>query len=250
MAGFPLLYLLFYAIMDKKHGRGVEQVSLEHTDNETRDIGSGKPAINWKDKISVVSQLLPLVLSLFVAYVSEYVTIQAVITTMSFSNAPFPPRVHYRYYVFIFLAGEFLARSYLAFIGFVRPHLVSTFAIHRIWVLSLVLLCHLVFLLSAAWYRFVHDVWIVFTFIFTAGLAAGAAFANAFMVVAETAKPEHKEFAMGFATIGMGAGTFVAGVIGLLLEPLIREHCLVVSSVPDNCFTRPFGGWNSTHSSC
>lgn len=239
MAGSPLLYLLFYAIMDKKHSKAT-------CDEKQDDEIEGETHITWKEKFTAASRILPLVLSLFVTYVCEYVTIQAVITTMSFSNAPFPPRVHYRYYIFIFLSGEFVARSYLAVISSLKPSLVSTFSIHRIWVLSLILLAHLIFLLLAAWYRFLHDVWLVFVLIFTAGLTAGAAFANAFVIVSETAEPKYKEFAMGFATIGMGAGTFTAGVIGLLAEPVIREHCLLVSAVPDNCFTRPFGAWNAT----
>ena len=153
--------------------------------------------------------------------------------------------IHYRYYIFIFLSGEFIARSYLAVIASLKPSLVNVFAIRRIWILSLVLVAQLVFFTLAAWYRFLHDVWIVFILIFIAGLGAGAAFTNAFVVVSET-DPRFKEFAMGFATIGMGAGTFCAGVVGLLMEPVIRDHCLLVSDVGDYCFTRPFGGWNQT----
>ena len=237
MAGSPLLYLLFYAIMEKKR-------SIAATSGEIKESESHM-TVTWKEKLSAAGQILPLVISLFIAYVSEYVIIQSVITTMAFPSAPFPPRVHYRYYIFIFLSGEFIARSYLAVIASLKPSLVNVFAIRRIWILSLVLVAQLVFFTLAAWYRFLHDVWIVFILIFVAGLGAGAAFTNAFVVVSET-DPRFKEFAMGFSTIGMGAGTFCAGVVGLLMEPVIRDHCLLVSDVGDYCFTRPFGGWNQT----
>lgn len=240
MAGSPLFYVIMYIIMDKKHVNVKKEL-----ENET----SKHVKLTWKEKFNTVGRILPLVVSLFVAYVCEYVTIQAIITTMAFPNAPFPPRVHYRYYIFIFLAGEFVARSYLAVIASIRPSLVPKLIIRRIWILSIILVAHLAFFLAAAWYRFVHDVWVVFTFIFTAGLIAGAAFNNAFVIVSESTAPKYKEFAMGFATIGMGAGTFLAGAIGLLAEPYLREHCLLVSKVPDYCFTRPFGGWNATAAS-
>lgn len=239
IAGSPLLYLICYAIMDKKHSP--KTAELDSQSDETKD----KTDLKWKERISAVGQTLPLVISLFICYISEYVIIQAVITTMAFPSAPFPPRVHYRYYIFIFLSGEFIARSYLAVIASVKPSLVNLFAIRKIWVLSLLLFGQLVFFFLAAWYRFLHDVWIVFILIFAAGLEAGAAFTNAFVVVSET-DARIKEFAMGFATIGMGGGTFFAGVVGLLVEPLIRDHCLVVSEVGDYCFTRPFGRWNQT----
>lgn len=240
MAGSPLLYLLCYAIMEKKHSKAV---GLDSTSEDSD--GTESHTVTWKEKLSAAGHILPLVIALFVAYVSEYVIIQSVITTMAFPNAPFPPRVHYRYYIFIFLSGEFIARSYLAVIASLKPSLVNVFAIRRIWILSLILVTQLVFFTLAAWYRFLHDVWIVFILIFGAGLGAGAAFTNAFVVVSET-DAKFKEFSMGFATIGMGAGTFCAGVVGLLMEPAIRDHCLAVSDVGDYCFTRPFGGWNQT----
>ncbi|KAJ7385232.1 battenin CLN3 protein [Desmophyllum pertusum] len=205
MAGSPLLYLLFYAIMEKKHSHAVQLTPTSDDNTETES-----QIVTWKEKLAAAGEILPLVIALFVAYVSEYIIIQSVITTMAFPNAPFPPRVHYRYYIFIFLSGEFIARSYLAVIASLKPSLVSVFAIRRIWILSLLLVAQLVFFTLAAWYRFLHDVWIVFILIFLAGLGAGAAFTNAFVVVSET-EPKFKEFSMGFATIGMGAGTFCAG---------------------------------------
>ena len=245
MAGSPLLYLFFYAIMDKKHSRNTQSASAAASEEEEEGNGADS-TLSWRERFTAVAQILPLVVALFVAYVCEYVTIQAVITTMAFPNAPFPPRVHYRYYIFIFLSGEFIARSYLAVIASLKPKLVNVFSVRRIWVLSLILLAHLVFFSLAAWYRFLHDVWIVFILILTAGLGAGAAFANSFVIVSDTAEPRYREFAMGFATIGMGAGTFLAGVLGLLIEPLVRDHCLLISDVGDYCFTRPFSRWNTT----
>lgn len=239
MAGSPLLYLLFYAIMDKKHS------SNSRAELDASETIESQTNLTWKEKVSAAGQILPLVFALFVCFVSEYIIIQAVITTMAFPSAPFPPRVHYRYYIFIFLSGEFMARSYLAVIASLKPSLVNIFAIRKVWILSLMLFGELIFFTLAAWYRFLHDVWIVFILIFAAGLEAGAAFTNAFVVVSET-DARIKEFAMGFATIGMGGGTFIAGVLGLLMEPIIRDHCLLVSDVGDYCFTRPFSGWNQT----
>ena len=240
MAGSPLMYVICYLIMDKKHTKEIIEEKPEHA------VPKQEEHLTLKEKFQTAKTILPLVVAIFVAYVCEYVTIQAIITTMAFPDAPFPPRVHYRYYIFIFLAGEFVARSYLAILSTLIPTIVPKLIIKRLWVLSLILFLHFAFLFAAAWYRFVHNVWLVFTLIFTAGLVAGAAFANAFVTVSVDTPKKYKEFAMGFATIGMGAGTFLAGAIGLLLEPIIRDHCLGISKVPDYCFTRPFGGWNTT----
>lgn len=242
MAGSPFLYIVFYLIMDKKHINKSMDDKSKHSDDA---LIHGQ--LSWKEKFHTAYEILPLVVAIFVAYVCEYVTIQAVITTMAFPDAPFPPRVHYRYYIFIFLAGEFVARSYLAILSSIIPWIIPKLIIRRLWILSIILVIHFGFFLAAAWYRFVHNVWLVFTLIFTAGLTAGAAFANAFVTVSDSTEPRFKEFAMGFATIGMGAGTFLAGAIGLLLEPYIRDHCLGISKVPDYCFTRPFAGWNTTN---
>lgn len=261
MAGSPLLYIIFYAILEKKK-RSKEQITnktsmsdiadkdmkeAETNENGSAEVGASKnEPLSWKEKFSTASAIAHFVIALFVAYISEYLIIQAVITTMAFPSAPFPPRVHYQYYIFIFLSGEFVARSYLALCSSIVPTLASRFIIRKIWLLAAVLLIHLVFFLFAAWYRFIHDVWVVFTFIFTAGLCAGATFTNSFVVVSESTEPRYREFAMGFATIGMGAGTFTAGVIGLIAEPAIREHCLHVLPNSKYCFTRPLGGWNGT----
>ena len=172
MAGSPLLYLLFYAVMDKNHSSKPEDSKELDTDSQT--------TLTWKEKISTAGKILPLVLALFVCYVSEYVIIQAVITTMAFPNAPFPPRVHYRYYIFIFLSGEFIARSYLAVIASLKPSLVNVFAIRRIWILSLILFGQLIFFTLAAWYRFLHDVWIVFILIFCRWTGGGRGFHERF----------------------------------------------------------------------
>lgn len=244
MAGSPMLYVISYIIMDKRHTKEIESEPVGDDEDSKSDAH-----LTWKEKFTTAHDILHLVAAIFVAYVCEYVTIQAVITTMAFPKSPFPPRVHYRYYIFIFLAGEFVARSYLALVSSLKPSLVPKLIVRKLWILSLILVLHFIFFLAAAWYRFIHDVWVVFTFIFTAGLAAGAAFANAFVIVSDSTEPRYKEFAMGFATIGMGAGTFLAGAIGLILEPYIREHCLGISKSPDYCFTRPFGGWNATAAS-
>ena len=281
MAGFPLLYIICYAILEKKKKRSTKKdvtmetnsnsvtkatdgdnltkasnpddatepkdVTMETNKDSTLNVGEGKQTpLTWKEKFTTAGAICHFVIALFVAYVSEYLIIQAVITTMAFPSAPFPPRVHYQYYIFIFLSGEFIARSYLAVCSSIIPSLVSRLVIKRIWLLSVVLLVHLVFFLFVAWYRFIHSVWIVFVFIFTAGLCAGATFTNSFVVVSESTEPRYREFAMGFATIGMGAGTFTAGVIGLIAEPAIREHCIDVIPNAKYCFTRPLGGWNGT----
>ncbi|EDO45680.1 predicted protein, partial [Nematostella vectensis] len=109
-----------------------------------------------------VRGILPIMLSVIFAWIAEYLIIQAVITTIAFTNAPFPPRDHYQYYIFVFLGGELFGRSWI-------PRLI----IRRLWILALVEIAHLVFFAFAAWYRFLPSVAIPLILAFTAGVIIG-----------------------------------------------------------------------------
>ena len=118
----------------------------------------------------MLSNLIPI----FIAWFSKYLIIQAVVTTIAFSNAPFSPRDHFLYYVFTFRVAEAVGRSYLVVLPLGRrakfPYL---------WVLAIIQVALLLFLILTAWYRFLPSVWIVLLIVFVCGLTVGVLYVNA-----------------------------------------------------------------------
>lgn len=254
MAGMLLFLFASYYVMDKKHldsnnpssgsHKDVPYVPLQPSESVPSDEDEANGAktkpdpLTWQEKFSVMKRMLPHLLPLFIAWFSEYMIIQAVITTLAFPNAPFRPRDHYQYYIFVFLSGEVIGRSYLVVLSYLKPDLVDKAKISRLWVLSAIEVCHLIFFVFATWYRFLPSVWIVLVLSFTGGVTIGVFFVNALSFFREAFEDRYREFAMGYVVVAMGGGTFTAALMGLYAEPLLRRHCLVLLSNDDYCFTR------------
>ena len=164
--------------------------------------------------------------------------IQSVITTLAFPNAPFIPRDHYQYYIFVFLGGEVVGRSYLVALSYIKPEWAEKAKFPYLWLLSAIEVMHLLFFVLAAWYRFLPSVWIVLLLSFTGGVTIGVFFVNALAFFRERFEDRYKEFAMGYIVVAMGGGTFTASLVGLVTEPLLRRHCMLLLNNDDYCFTR------------
>ena len=113
---------------------------------------------------------------------------------------------------------------------------------------ALIELAHLIFFLLESWYHFVWYMWIVIFLCFTLGLIAGMLVLHSPHAVSGHVAPEEKEFALGLLTVGNAVGGFVAGLLGLVVEPYLRKKCLVhYSASKELCFTRTQNttGWDS-----
>ena len=255
MAAMLLLLFVCYSLMDKKHipnpststtsYEDIPYVPLESSDivQGTDSTGNNnRPGIHqpltWQEKISAMKGMVPHLAPLFFAWFSEYLIIQAVVTTIAFPNAPFRPRDHYQYYIFIFLSGEVVGRSYLALVSLVRPEFVPRLKTQRLWVLSAIEVMHLLFFVLASWYRFLPSVTLVLILSFTGGLTVGVLFINALSLFSHTFEPKYREFVMGYAVVAMGCGSFSAALMGLIVEPRLRSHCEYLMKSDDYCFTR------------
>ncbi|XP_032218146.2 protein BTN1-like [Nematostella vectensis] len=248
MAVCMVLILAFYGIMDRRHsdeppspGDSFMTVPYAPLGDDSNDEKSGG-AMTWKDKAYAVRGILPIMLSVIFAWIAEYLIIQAVITTIAFTNAPFPPRDHYQYYIFVFLGGELFGRSYLVLMSFWKPQWIPRLIIRRLWILALVEIAHLVFFAFAAWYRFLPSVAIPLILAFTAGVIIGVMYVNMLAVYTEESDPVQREFVLGYASAATGCGALTAGLLGLAIEPWLRHHCLQVSASSDYCFTRAIDG--------
>ncbi|XP_068739937.1 uncharacterized protein [Montipora capricornis] len=252
MASSLVLLLIFYSLMERKHSQGINprttgitRKDIQYSPiDEDRPIAELKDAdhLTWKEKLSAMKTVCPIIFSIISAWIAEYLIIQSVITTIAFPSAPFPPRDHYQYYIFIFLFGELFGRSYLIVLSYLMPSLAPKLVIHKIWFLAAAEMSILVFFLFAAWYRFLTDITIVLVFAFIGGLIIGVMYVNMLAIYSEIEEPKSREFVLGYASAATGAGAITAGLLGLLFEPWLRHHCLTVETNGSFCFTRSQAG--------
>ena len=182
--------------------------------------------------------MLPNLIPIYIAWFSEYMIIQAVITTLAFTNAPFRPRDHYQYYIFTLMGGEVRGRSYLVVLSCIKAEWAEKAKFPHLWVLSMIQVVLLLFFILAAWYRFLPSVWIVLLLSFTCGVAIGVLYVNSVAFFRDNFKDRYREFVMGYVIVALGVGMFVAALMGLYTEPLLLEHCTMFVNNTDLCFTR------------
>lgn len=71
------------------------------------------------------------------------------------------------------------------------------------------------------------------------GFTAGAVYINAAHNVSDAIDdPVRREFALGILTLGNATGKVLAGLLGLHVESLLKEHCLNKLKLDGECFTR------------
>lgn len=250
MAFCLVLLLAFYGIMERKHtdiqggsqsAQGnYEKVPYKPMDSEAED-SKPRQALTFFQKVRLVKDVLPIMFCVIMAWIGEYLIIQAVITTIAFVDAPFPPRDHYQYYIFVFLGGEFFGRSYLIFFSYIKPSWIPKLIIRRLWALATAEVSILVFFIFAAWYRFLPSVSLPLIIAFIAGVIIGIMYVNMLAVFTEIEDDTQREFVLGYASAATGCGAFTAGLLGLVIEPWLRHHCLKVAISSDYCFTRSIG---------
>ena len=247
VAGLVVVYLIFYFLMERKHSDFSSQYSetaeFKNIQYQELDQGSNTdcrypPLITRETKLQAIKQILPPIICVVISWLSEFLVMQAVITTYAFPNSPFPPRDHYQYYITLFLMGEFIGRSYLGVVALIKEELISRLIVRRLWLLTIIEVCILVFCLFAAWYRFVPDVTVLLVISFFAGLIIGIMYANVLQVFTESYEFPLREFVLGFVAVATGMGILIAGLLGLVVEPAFRKHCLTITDLQAYCFTR------------
>ena len=234
MAGFITIPSINYDLYQYCVYFSTDVETTESTEDDNKDDSS----LSCQEKFMVIRQMLPNLIPIYIAWFSEYMIIQAVITTLAFPNAPFRPRDHYQYYIFVFLGGEVVGRSYLVALSYIKAEWAEKAKFPYLWVLSTIEVLHLLFFILAAWYRFLPSVWIVLLLSFTGGATIGVFFVNALAFFRDRFDDRYKEFAMGYIVVAMGGGTFTASLVGLVTEPLLRRHCMLLLNNDDYCFTR------------
>ena len=121
----------------------------------------------------------------------------------------------------------------------------STFNVHSV-VVAVLGIAHLTFFVFESWYHFVMYIWIIIALCSTLGLFAGMIVLHSPHAVSRHVTLQEREFALGLLTVGNTVGAFVAGLVGLFVEPYLTAKCIEhFPATADYCFTRPesTSGW-------
>ena len=229
----PLVYLLSYVIMEKKH--------YSHKSDEAYD-----QHLTCNEKIALMCQNLRGVAAFCVGVFVEYLILGSIVTTLAFQNSPFNTRDHYVYYVLMITMGEFIGRSYISMFSVCTRK--YSLAVRQTWIFSGAMLILGTLLGFAAWYRFLPNIGLVLVLVLVIGILNGMLYVNTILSAAQDEDSWSKVFSRGFSMLGFAVGSIVAALLGLLLEPVLRGHCIEVSTSGEFCFTRPLSTWNSSDS--
>jgi len=195
--------------------------------------------LSVKRKLVVFKQVLCLVgLPSFWTFFSEYVLLQSLITTLAYQNLPFPPRDHYVYYSLLFMTGEVMGRSICGIIGLIKPTWYLKPTRSLLMLLALMEMLHMFFFLLESWYRFLPGIGITLLLCFTGGFIVGLLFFLTFEITRINFEGLEREFALPLSLVPFVVSVFLAALIGLYVEPIIKEHCMSEAINSEFCFTR------------
>ena len=249
LLSLPPLIPIFYWNMERKHSQQSSTATC-HKGIPYRPLNSTiqhnqHDHLTMKEKCQTVGENCLLFVSFFTGIFTEYLTIEAVVTTLAFPTAPFVPRDHYQYYYFSFLVGELIGRSY----GFVVAFLMCDMPSYtkKTWIFTLLILLSFLFLVLAAWFRFLHNVWVVLVLVQFIGINAGALFTCTFAAAGSDLSARHKQFLRAFLTFAISSAAVSAGLLGLVTEASLKDHCFSISQDDRYCITRLM---NTTASKC
>ena len=225
--------------ISRKEERQGHKYSPLRSSGEGELPASTSPGLSWTDKWLTVKEIAPQITVLYVTYTAEYLSNHGVITTIAFSSSPFNPRDHYLYYLLCYQMGKFLGRSHMFFVSCTCPKMFPYVRVRKTWILALVEMFLLLLFIFDSWFRFVPHVSVILILCLIEGLTAGAVYINAAHNVSDAIDdPVRREFALGILTLGNATGKVLAGLLGLHVESLLKEHCLNKLKLDGECFTR------------
>lgn len=190
-----------------------EQIALS-IPQKTTQTWFGRLLADMRTKINRSKALvLPYMLPLFLVYLAEYTINQGVAPMLLFSLSS-TPFEHYRdfypSYAALYQAGVFISRSSLAF-----------FQIRSLYLPSFLQIGNLLALTAHAMYPFLPTVYFVFAVVFWEGLLGGLVYVSTYAAVKDEIVPEEREFSLAAVSIGDAGGIFVAGLLGIVMEPAL-----------------------------
>jgi hypothetical protein len=233
---------------EKIKGSDAEDSDEEEVEHFSKETTKRKPlTLGCNDKLNVAWKLVPFIVPLCLSFFAEYLAMTAVVTTISFPKSGILPRDHYQYYSLAYRIGKFVGRSYL----FLFACLVDVSAFlkcRHTWIFALINLLQLALFLLESWYHFLPGIWLAILLCSTVGLVSGLIALHSPHAVVSVLSPEELEFGFGLLTVGNAVGGFIAGLVGLAVEPYLKEECVMhFSTQRQYCFTRQRNatGWTT-----
>ena len=242
---------MFYAVLDKdyitngSYSSPKERIEVDYTivastsDATADQVGTDPQISPCYEKLKIGWKILPYIIPLILSFFAEYLSNSSVVTTIAFPNSNVLPRDHFLYYYFSYEIGKFVGRSYLFIFACLPQEAIEFLKCDRTWIFAVLEMAHLIFFLFESWYHFVWYIWIIIFLCSTLGLVAGLIAVHSPHAVAQQVAPHEKEFALGLLTVGNAVGGFVAGLLGLVLEPYLTQKCVEhFAANKEFCFTR------------
>ena len=142
---FPLLLLMFYAVLDKSDvlsisPRPQERVEVEYTAVGTSDSAEKPASIperrSFDGNLRIGVKILPFIIPLAFSYFAEYLSTSAVVTTIAFPNSGVVPRDHYLYYALAYRLGKFVGRGYLFIFACLPNEAIEFLKCDKTWIFA------------------------------------------------------------------------------------------------------------------
>lgn len=201
--------------------------------------------LSWSRRWVFGWLIFPLIIFLYWANFTAFLSNDSVVTTMAFWTAPFRARDHNNYYTMCHHLGTVIGLSYLLVVSYTCPNQLKRVQINKPWILAVNCVVFNILLVTMSWYRYVHNVGVIMVLCFFSGFANGAIYVNSSHMVREkTADNNTREFGLSLLTLGVSAGLLAGGLLGLYTEPALRERCLYALKLGGLCLTEfRKGGW-------
>ena len=142
---FPLLLMVFYAVLDKSNvlsisRRPQERVEVEYTAVGTSDSAEKPASIPEKrlygENLRIGVKLLPFIIPLGFSFFAEYLSTSTVVTTIAFPNSGALPRDHYLYYALAYRLGKFVGRGYLFIFACLPEEAIEFLKCDKTWIFA------------------------------------------------------------------------------------------------------------------
>ena len=114
----------------------------------------------------------------------------------------------------------------LSLVSFFCPGFLDTIKIRRIWILIVLCAAHALVFLSASWFHYTNNVYIIFILCFTQGVTGGSAYVHLFSLSADLFTDSRRlGTVLGYLEASSSVGRLLAGLLGTFVEVYLREHC-------------------------
>lgn len=249
---FPVMYALLDKSPVKQGSKNISFAGVHYDALPDQDERQQTHELSFTEKFLVWWNIFMAMTYLFLQYFADQLSLQAVITSLVFSNKSLYLIGHYTYYMLAHNIGRLLGRSYLLIVSVTCSNVASHVQIKQTWMLAALGNALMFWFVFASWFYLIGDIEVILVLCFIIGVLTGSSYANSLCVVGEQITDvKEKEFALGAITLGSSAGMYAAGLLGLYLRTYLTHHCLIDLELGEACLSTMLNvsGW-TTNARC